>query len=186
VLTRDPDIRRALHQQLAKAYAEDIETEIVDEMAVCQAGARADVAVINGHLGGFEIKSDVDSLARLPRQTRYFGRVFDRMTLVCAHRHTEAASALLPDWWAIWVVDADPEVVRLRSLRCGSTNPDPSRWARATLLRRDEMVELLLSQGAPAALARAPRRELVPALLEIVEPRVLDAELRRYLRARAA
>jgi hypothetical protein len=186
VITRDPDIRRVLHARLAATYADDADTEIVDEMAVCQAGARADVAVINGHLGGFEIKSDVDSLARLPRQTKYFSRVFDCMTLVCADRHTAAATALVPDWWGIWAAEVLSGTVHLRPVRSGGRNPEPSGWARATLLRRWEMTELLLAHGAPARFARAPRRELVPALLEMVQPEVLDAEIRRYLRVRAA
>ena len=186
MITRDPDIRRVLHARLAAKYADDADTEIVNEMAVCQAGARADVAVINGHLGGFEIKSDVDSLARLPRQTKYFGRVFDCMTLVCADRHTAAATELVPAWWGIWVVDVLWGTVRLRSVRPAGRNPEPSGWARVTLLRRGEMTELLQAHGASARLARAPRRELVPALLEMVPPEILNAEIRRYLRVRAA
>ena len=44
--------------------------------------ARVDIAVINGHIRGVEIKAEADSLERLPRQVEAYGRVVDRATLI--------------------------------------------------------------------------------------------------------
>lgn len=183
--TRDSDIRRVLHESLWTSYADDPDTEIIDELAVCHAGARADVVLVNGHLGGFEIKSDADSLARLTQQSKYFDRVFDRMTLVCAPRHANKALERIPEWWGICVADASCGSVQLCSRRAAGQNPAPSRWARAALLRRDEMVQLLLKHGMCKRTERAPRRVLLPALLENLPPVAVDDEIRRCLRARA-
>src|SRR5687767_12578014 len=96
VLTRDPDIRRLLHRRLDAQYGADPATEVVDELTICGAHARADVVVVNGHLAAFEIKSDADRLHRLPAQVKHYGRVFDRATVVVAERHASAATRHVP------------------------------------------------------------------------------------------
>ena len=183
-MLRDPEIRSALWQHLRAEYGADGETEIVDELSICRAGARADLAVINGHLAGFEIKSDVDRLDRLPSQVRFYGRVFDRMTLVAGTRHLSAAARHVPDWWELWSAGRVPGGVELRRVRPGAANPAPSRFSRAQLLWRDDMLELLAEQGGQNV-TRWPRRKLIPALLEALEPDMLDAEVRSRLRRRA-
>jgi hypothetical protein len=183
-MLRDSDIRAVLRDHLRVVYAGDGDTEIVDELSVCRAGARADLAVINGHLAGFEIKSDVDRLDRLPSQALYYGKVFDEMTLVCAPRHLDAARRGLPDWWELWVVEPRTNGARLQCVRRGAPNPEPSRFARAQLLWREDMVELLIGRGRHEVV-RWPRRRLIPALLDALEPGELDAEIRRRLRRRA-
>jgi hypothetical protein len=122
-MLRDPDIRTALREHLSAVYAGDRDTEIVDEFSVCRAGARADLAVINGHLAGFEIKSHVDRLDRLPSQAGYYGKVFDEMTLVCAPRHVETARRGLPTWWELWVAEPASTGARLRCVRPGGQTP---------------------------------------------------------------
>ncbi len=58
----------------------DHDTKVVQEMGVWNGTVRIDIAVINGELGGFELKSDSDNLLRLPAQAELYSRVFDRMT----------------------------------------------------------------------------------------------------------
>src|SRR4029077_13805561 len=60
-----------------------------------------DVAVVNGALDGFELKSDRDRLDRLARQSEIYGAVFDRMTLVVGPRHERQAARMIPDWWGL-------------------------------------------------------------------------------------
>lgn len=47
------------------------------ELGVCAGRRRVDVAAINGHLDGWEIKSDADTLRRLPDQVAAFSRVWE-------------------------------------------------------------------------------------------------------------
>lgn len=183
-MLRDPDIRTVLRKHLRGVYAAVGDTEIVDELSVCRAGARADLAVINGHLAGFEIKSHVDRLDRLPSQAHYYGKVFDQMTLVCAPRHLDNARRGLPDWWELWVAEPARTGARLQCVRPGAPNPEASRFARAQLLWREEMIDLLIGEGRHEVVGW-PRRRLIPALLDELEVDVLDIEIRRRLRRRA-
>jgi hypothetical protein len=183
VITRDLDIRLALLAYLRGRHGDDAETRIVEEMSICQQRARVDVAVVNGHLAGFEIKSAVDRLDRLPLQARYYGQVFDRAVVVCAPRHLDALLCRLPHWWGVWAADALDGAVALIPVRVGEPNPSPSSTARAQLLWREEMLEELKALNAPHP-GRASRRDLVLQLVERCPEIDLAARVRQRLRAR--
>ena len=65
----------------------DPQTLIVEELGIRQGAARVDVAVVNGSLHGYEIKSARDTLERLPKQSELYSSVFDTITLVTAENH---------------------------------------------------------------------------------------------------
>lgn len=184
LLTRDQDIRRVLHDRLAVEFGADPDTKVVDELTICGAQARADVVVVNGQLSAFEIKSDVDRLHRLPSQAKHYGRVFDRVTVVAAPRHADTATRCVPDWWGVWVARREGEALALWERRRGRPNPCLSSYARAQLLWRDEMLELLSALGADCGTARQPRRVLIERLLADVPDNALSDHLRRCLRRR--
>ena len=75
---RDLDARTAIRRQLHAAHSADPDTRIVEEMGIWSGSVRIDIAVINGELSGFELKSDRDTLERLPNQADLYSRVFDR------------------------------------------------------------------------------------------------------------
>jgi hypothetical protein len=100
---RDFEIRSILHNSVLSHYLRDGESIIVDELDVCNGVARADVAVINGTLSGFEIKSERDNLGRLPNQVISYGKVFDYMTIITNHRHLSHIHLEIPEWWGIWL-----------------------------------------------------------------------------------
>ena len=59
----------------------------LDELWVPRSNERADIAVIGRWMDGFEIKTERDTLRRLPRQIVAYGRLFDRCTAVLDERH---------------------------------------------------------------------------------------------------
>ena len=65
---RDIDVRTVLAAEVARRYKGDADTLIIHELGVCSGDARIDLAVVNGKLHGYEIKSDADTLKRLPAQ----------------------------------------------------------------------------------------------------------------------
>src|SRR3954451_13577948 len=79
----------------------------VDEFWVPRSNERADIAVIGTHIDGFEIKTERDTLRRLPRQAGAYARLFDRCTAVVADRHRDAAEQLLPKWWGLTAVSVN-------------------------------------------------------------------------------
>ena len=64
---RDSEIRNTLRATLLSEHAGDPTAVVIDELGICQGSARIDMAVVNGSLNGYEIKSDLDTLARLPQ-----------------------------------------------------------------------------------------------------------------------
>jgi hypothetical protein len=56
------------------------------------------MVVVGRSLDAFEIKSERDTLRRLPRQALAYERLFDRCTLVLAERHSDHPAAMLPEW----------------------------------------------------------------------------------------
>jgi hypothetical protein len=140
---RDRDVRDAVRQKLAVDYAGDPQTRIVEEMGIWSGTVRIDIAVINGELWGYELKSERDTLKRLPEQARLYSRVFDRVTLVVGSRHVGAAEDAVPTWWGLTIATGDVGCIRLRSARKGRRNPSPDPYLVAQLLWRDEAVAVL-------------------------------------------
>ena len=82
-----PRCRRILKQSLATRYGGDGDTILVEELGLCRGFVRADIAVVNGLMKGFEIKSERDTLQRLQKQVEAYSRIFDTATIVVAGRH---------------------------------------------------------------------------------------------------
>src|SRR5260370_36720159 len=99
----DRDVRKALRAQLILEHRGEPDTLMIQEMAIPRGAARIDIAVVNGWLHGYEIKSDLDTLVRLVSQRDAYCGVFDRVTLVVGERHVRDAIEFVPDWWGIRV-----------------------------------------------------------------------------------
>lgn len=118
---RDIDIRRALRLEMLRLHGDESDTRIVEELGLCQGIARVDLAVVNGSVHGYEIKSEHDTLARLPSQTDVYNRALDFVTIVTAPAHAEKIGDIVPPWWGVWSVSQDKDGVRLQVSR------EPSR-----------------------------------------------------------
>lgn len=142
---RDPDVRRVLKQTLVTRFGGETDTIVVEELGLCRGSVRADIAVINGLMKGFEIKSERDTLQRLLTQATVYGRVFDTATLVAAERHVAEAMLALPPWWGIEVIGNDGRLTEVQPTR---PNPCVDADSVALLLWRDEAISLLALAGA--------------------------------------
>ena len=96
---RDLDIRRALRGEIALLYQDDPDTLVVEELGLCEGDARIDVAVINGSITGYEIKSERDTLDRLPSQMHIYSRCLTYVTVVATELHLAQIHAVVPRWW---------------------------------------------------------------------------------------
>lgn len=182
---RDMDIRHALHQDLKAQHSGDPSTLIVDELGLCQGVSRVDVAVINGSLTGFEIKSERDTLVRLPAQQEVYSRTLDFVTLIVNRQHLEAVDKLVPDWWGLQEATETDGVVVINTLRAGRENPGVDPYSVAQLLWRDETLDALKEKGLDKGLLSKPRQALWMALASNVEPDELKTIVRTRLKARA-
>lgn len=80
-MLKDNDIRVTLIDELNRINAQH-DYRIIEELAVCDGEARVDVAVANGRLCGYEIKSDADTLERLALQQKCYDKTFDTVSIV--------------------------------------------------------------------------------------------------------
>lgn len=180
---RDAEIRSELLEHLRHYHADQPDTRIVSELDLC-GSVRVDIAVVNGMLCGYELKSDADTLRRLPEQARVYSQVLDRATLVVTEHHVEAALEIVPDWWAIFVAVEVGGGVALQTRRGGADNPAVDARALVQLLWRDEVLEELAARGMERGLRSKPRGTLwdVFASLPLAD---VQGSVRRRLKVRA-
>ena len=184
-LTTDIEIRKILKGRLLAAFREDPETLILEELGLRHGATRVDMVVVNGSLHGFEIKSDRDSLRRLPRQVKMYSEILDYVTLVVGQRHADKATPTTPNWWGIQVADRDQDgKVRLQEVRPPMENPNPDTLAIAKLLWRDEAIRLLEELGAADGIRSKPRGVVYARLAEVMPLGVLRSRVRRQLTSR--
>lgn len=153
--------------------------EMVEEFWVPRSNERADLVVIGPTLDGFEIKTERDTLRRLPRQAVAYARVFDRCTAVVAERHRGAVTDLLPEWWGVIVIHAEPSVAFVR-VRPPKANPSVDTETIVRLLWRDEAMSALLRLGRQPD-QHSPRCSLWQELLETANPVQLQAIVRQAI-----
>ena len=184
-LTNDHQIRKALKKNLVATFRAEPDTLILEELGLRHGATRVDVVVVNGCLHGFEVKSDVDSLKRLPRQAKMYSEILDYVTLVVGQLHAAKAQATVPNWWGIQVAGHDQDGrVRLQEVRQPIVNPDPDKLAIAKLLWRDEAISLLEELGAADGIRSKPRRVVYARLAEVVPLDALRFRVRHQLRSR--
>ncbi|SFQ31282.1 hypothetical protein SAMN05216330_12520 [Bradyrhizobium sp. Ghvi] len=182
---RDFDVRKALRRDLDEQHRDDAQTRIVEEMGIWAGSVRVDLAVINGQLCGYEIKSARDTLARLPAQQALYSQVFDRVTLVVAEHHAEKAAKLVPSWWGTLVAtSAGGDEVLLRQTRLASPNPAVDALQVARLLWRQEALAMLERRGLAKGYRSATVEKLCRRLAAELPLDVIRLEVREVLKAR--
>jgi hypothetical protein len=182
---RDSDVRAAVRRMLAEHYAGDDQTRIVEEMGIWSGSVRIDLAVINGELHGYELKSERDTLERLVGQADLYSRVFDRVTLVAAHRHIDKLGTKIPSWWGITVATSaiDGSTV-LKVLKPAEVNPRIDALQVARLLWRAEALNLLERHRIDRGVRSATIEKMYARLAEGLSLDELRSEVRGLLKVR--
>jgi hypothetical protein len=182
---RDRDVRLALHSQLLREHADDLDsTRFVDELCLC-GEVRVDVAVVNAALSGFELKSASDTLRRFPTQVQTYSRVLDYCTIVVAENHLDRAVDLIPSWWGCTAVRWDGERATLDEVTPAERNPAVEGYALAQLLWRDETLAALERVNAAKGVRSKPRKVLWERLSEAIELDELRLLVRNVLKSRS-
>lgn len=180
--TNDSIIRQALVKQLENEYASNPEYRVIPELGLWHGASRIDVAVVNGILHGFEIKSDRDTLYRLPSQREAYNSVFDKVTLVVGAKHFIDAFKIVPDWWGIQTAHLDEDgVVFFNTIREPEENPKQDEISIARLLWKNEALELLEIVGKADGVRSKPREFIYTRVAETIEINVLKKYVRNVL-----
>jgi hypothetical protein len=182
----DATIREALRTQLLAECGDDPDTVVIEELGLSRGHVRVDIALVNGRLHGYEIKSDRDSLRRLSRQVELYSKVLDRATLVVGERFAECAADAVPNWWSLLYAQPTQDGLRFRSLRRGRMNPERDARVLAELLWACDALRLLDERGAARGARGKPRRVLWERLCDHYTIDEIAQAVRQSLRARAA
>jgi hypothetical protein len=181
----DRHLRTALRRKLLSRYSDDPGTLILEELGLRHGAARVDVVVINGSLHGFELKSDTDTLRRLPRQANIFSSVLDRITLIVGHRHADEAIRIVPEWWGVQLAEIGARgAVRFSTIRRTRNNPAPDALAIAKLLWRDEALDLLRRLDAAVGFRSKARAAIYARLAEVADLELIQSTVCHHLRNR--
>lgn len=182
MITTDKIIRDALKKRLAKQHHKESHTKIIDEFELLRGGARIDLAVINGVLHGYELKSDVDNLERLPWQMEAYNAVFDKITIVVGREHLFPVLRTIPDWWGLILAKINPltSLTEFIDLRESNENPQRNSLAIAKLLWRSEALDVLKQTNNLQGMRSKNRN----AICEYLVSSVGDDYLRDQVRCR--
>ncbi|TDQ84229.1 hypothetical protein A8950_0777 [Dongia mobilis] len=183
--TRDSDIRLALHAKRLRRFKTHPDALVIDELGLAHAKSRIDVAVINGCIHGYEIKSAIDTLERLETQINIYRQTLEKLTFVAAPKHVASILASAPNWSGVIAAEQGPRgAINFCVVRDSATNPDLDPIMLAHLLWRDEVIDLLSLAGYRAKDLRKPRRQLYELLCENMTLRELTGTIRRVMTRR--
>lgn len=181
----DALIRKRFHEKVLMPYHTAANALVIDELGLHHGSCRADIAVVNGRMIGYEIKGETDSLKRLRDQVRAYNAVFDEATVITTTKHRRKVMAKIPSWWGVIICHSAPRrQITFETWRAGTMNERVDSLAVAQLLWKSEAAAMLARLGEPKRILREPRAKLYERLTEILELSQLQRRVRNCLRRR--
>lgn len=116
----DHDIRKAVLEHIRKFK----DVEIREEYTTYSGKSRADIVAINNRMSAFEIKSDYDSLERLPNQIKEYDLTFEKNYIVTGNKYINKISNFVPQHWGIIHVYKQNSNIIFKYCRCPILNPN--------------------------------------------------------------
>jgi hypothetical protein len=127
-----------------------------DPNSTVDSSFRADLALANGRLVGFEIKSEKDSLKRWTAQMQAYSNVFDEVWLCTHNKHLLNAIKITPQHIGIMVIDDFKSIAVVRG---SSKHPLNNVYDLTGLLWREEINQLLKNHNLKIS-TRATKNEV--------------------------
>jgi len=161
-------LRKILEKELKNYRKQGHKAEIFEEFGVRHGTARIDFAIVNGVMCGYEIKSDRDTLKRLPEQVKEFSEVFDKLTLVVGKRHLHQAIYEIPDWWGIMLAkeNAHGKII-FQTIREPRKNTMQKEISVARLLWKEEALKILENRHEADSVRYKPREFVYQQLVYV-------------------
>lgn len=181
---RDIDIRQVLLSSLQRKHRRNQSTLLVEELALCQGDARVDVAVINGCIHGYEIKSERDTLARLSGQQEIYNKVLDQVTVVGSTCHLTKIEKMVPSWWGLCDAYMEKGKLTIQEVRPCSVNlaVDPSSVVQ--LLWREEALSILKERNLHNGIVSKSRKVLWEKIVECLPTNEVKSVVRAKIKSR--
>jgi hypothetical protein len=176
----DKDIRPILMRTVRATHPG---ASLFEEFPVCREG-RADLVAVNAAMWGYEIKSERDTLNRLPLQVKRYESIFDYCVIVAAERHLKHAEGIIPPHWGITSVCGSVGTCSMAEIRKPERNPNRRTEQLIRLLWKNEWVRALRTRGVKVPHS-APVR-LVWSLLASLPVPEIEESVRSALKGRSA
>ncbi len=181
----DQEIRDALHRKILKRYHCNPKAMVINELGLAHGRQRIDIAVLNGFIHGYEIKSSKDTLTRLPQQFAEYKKSLEKITIVSAPNHIDVLMDNAPSWCGLILAKKGSKgAVNFTTLRSPKLNPEVEFNSMAHLLWRKEAVDLLSELGASKDKLKGSKRTLYENLSELISHRELSGYIKKFLMRR--
>lgn len=182
MLLNDNGVRNLLIDELNNKYKNDPDTRIINELGINNGESRVDVAVVNGIIHGYEIKSDFDTLARLPRQMAYYNKLFQRMTIVSSRKYYQQVYELVPKWWGIKIISHDG--MRLIEKRKGRKQSAQDKDSLLRLLWKKDLEDFIDVMGYPKRMKKLKKHQLLEVFSEEADVYTIQQHVYKSLKTR--
>lgn len=181
---KDQDIREVLLKNLNKKYSKSSNTLIVEELGLCQGSSIVDLAVINGKIHGYEIKSARDNLNRLPLQIDFYNKNLDTVTIVASENHIDAISKMVPNWWGVSRAKYTRDKLKISKLNLAKQNPNVDCKAIIQLLWKEEALDILNELGLKKGFTNKPKEAIWSKIVSNLNTNEVKKIVRQKLKAR--
>ncbi len=180
----DFQIRKAIKEHELIKHIEDSDTKIIDEMGLNLGGSIIDIAVVNGTMLGYEIKSDRDTLNRLGGQVEQYNKVFDYLNIVTSKKYASVIGDFIPEWWGIIEVEDLKDEILIHQRRIPTINEEISSYSLLQLLWKEELVEIIDKFIPNKSMKYKPKKNIWTYISENLDQTTLKDLVRYYLKKR--
>lgn len=169
----DIDIRQAITERLA-SYKD---CKVMQEVYTSSGTVIADVVAVNGHICAYEIKSDKDSLLRLPNQVEFYDKNFEMNSIIVGEKFEKKINDKIPSHWGIIVAYRGKTKVNLKFIRRPKMNPYVNFGDFLHHLSSDELKQMVLNFNLFPDRSRSEiRRIFKQELINLIEKNSNKAE----------
>ena len=164
----DPEMREALFTYLDAKHSK---IRVIDEKVIGK--SRADfMAVTDGIIVGYEIKSDLDTYVRLKTQVRDYNKYFDVCYAVVGESHQKGILSRIPEFWGVLVISIENGQPNVFELRPADMNPKDVTANKLSLLWKNEIQNIAVKNGLPKY-SNKNKKYLLRMLQEMIPPKEL-------------
>lgn len=136
----DKDMRNLLLKKVGNY--KDI--KVFEEQTTPSGAARADVVIVSGHISGYEIKSDFDTLNRLNNQIAEYEKTFEKNIIVVGEKYAYNILEYIPEHWGVMVARCKKKPT-LTYMRTPVLNPNVEFKRILGLLSSEELKKIVIS-----------------------------------------
>ena len=117
---------------------------IYNEFVISHGYARIDIGMIEVDcFHGFELKTEQDSLAKLPHQIEHYNQFFDLIYAVVASRHLDKTLQMVPPFWGVYEAVYHQDNISIKVIRRAQRNTLQDAVSVLNPIWKKELVEIL-------------------------------------------